>query len=60
MAADLRALVGPEVSLHLVDIDLDPDLRATFNDKVPVLMLGDVELCRYFLDAEAVKAAWQP
>ncbi|HEB97059.1 MAG TPA: hypothetical protein ENI96_11590 [Sedimenticola thiotaurini] len=33
-----------------VDIDRDPELQARFGSLIPVLMRGDRELCRYFLD----------
>jgi len=40
-----------------VDIDRDPDLVRRYDSKVPVLCLGEVEICHYFLDGEALEAA---
>ncbi len=40
--------------LRLVDIDRDPGLRRRYDEWVPVLCLGERELCHYHLDASAV------
>jgi len=40
-----------------VDIDEDPDLRVRYNEAVPVLTLGDREVCRHFLDLNALREA---
>lgn len=37
-----------------IDIDLDPATREQFNDLVPVLKLGDEEICHHFFDREAL------
>lgn len=42
--------------LECVDVDEDPALEERFGERVPVLMLGDEELCHYHLDAGAVRA----
>ncbi len=41
---------------EVVDIETDPELRARFDDKVPVLMsLSDQkEICHYYLDLAAL------
>jgi glutaredoxin len=54
----LQELLQPD-SYHLqrIDIDEDVDLRARFNVRVPVLTLGEVEICEHFLDLEAVRQA---
>ena len=39
------------------DVDLWPAWRQTYGDKVPVLLCGEVEICRYFLDLRALQAA---
>ena len=44
-------------SLSIVDVDSDPRLEKLFGEKVPVLLLGETELCHYFLDVPAVTAA---
>ncbi len=41
-------------SLSQIDIDLDPATRERFNTLVPVLMLGDEEICHHFFDREAL------
>ena len=41
----------------VVDIDNDPQLRALYNEAVPVLVMGDHEVCRHFLDLDALKKA---
>lgn len=43
--------------LERVDIDEDETLRKQFNVRVPVLSLGDLQLCEHFLDLEAVRLA---
>jgi Glutaredoxin-like domain (DUF836) len=44
-----------------LDVDADPALEALYGDRVPVLMLGDVEdgsvLCHYHLDRARVLEA---
>ncbi len=42
-------------SLHRVDIDEHPELRAQHNARVPVLLLAGNELCHHFLDLQAVR-----
>ncbi len=41
-------------SVCLVDIDLNPDTRNKYNDLVPVLKLGNSEICHHFFDREAL------
>ncbi len=40
-----------------IDIDRDPVLVRRYDSKVPVLCLGEVEACHYFLDGEALESA---
>ena len=40
-----------------IDIDRDPDLIKLYDTKVPVLCMGDLEICHYFLDSDALQAA---
>lgn len=40
-----------DVSLRVLDVDADPGLEARYDELVPVLLHGDIELCHYFLDA---------
>ena len=52
----LYELVDPvRFVLRRVDIDADPVLRERFDQDVPVLMHREHELCRHFLDLEAVQ-----
>ncbi|GJL74859.1 glutaredoxin family protein [Nitrosomonas sp.] len=41
---------------EVVDIETDPELRARFDDKVPVLMslFDQKEICHYYLDLAAL------
>jgi hypothetical protein len=57
MLAALRALMarnGLPYTVDVVDVDADPALVARYDELVPVLVAGEVELCHYFLDEEAV------
>ncbi len=57
----LRSLVAlrPELEFELdeVDIDRDVGLVRRYDERVPVLTLGDREICHYFLDEAALRAA---
>jgi thioredoxin reductase (NADPH) len=46
--APLAAEFGASVTV--LDVDADPALEARYDELVPVLLHGDVELCHYFLD----------
>jgi len=37
-------------SVTVIDVDVDPELEAKYDELVPVLLHGDTELCHYFLD----------
>lgn len=43
-------------SIEVVDVDADAALEEKWGDKVPVLLDGEIEICHYFLDAEALEA----
>jgi len=47
--APLAAEFGAAVTV--VDVDGDPLLEAKYDELVPVLLHGGIELCHYFLDA---------
>lgn len=51
--APLAAEFGAEVLI--MDVDADPQLEALYNERVPVLLHGDNELCHYFLDEAKVR-----
>jgi Glutaredoxin-like domain (DUF836) len=58
MRAELAPLlVSTKATVELLDVDADPALETLWGDKVPVLLGGGRELCRYRLDAPAV-ARW--
>ncbi len=43
--------------LREIDIDASPALRACYGVLIPVLCLGEVEICHYHLDPIALRAA---
>ena len=45
-----------DFDIEVVDVDADPRLEERWGDKVPVLLDGEREICRYYLDGEAVDA----
>ncbi len=47
----------PAVDWREVDIDRDTDLIRAYDARVPVLCYGDVEICHYFFDETALRAA---
>jgi len=57
----LQALRGlqPQLGfeLQLVDVDRDPELVQRYDEWVPVLCLGEREICHYRLDEQALRAA---
>ena len=53
---DFRRRVGPAFDIKVVDIDHDDDLEGLYGDKVPVLLDGDVEICHYFMNEDALAA----
>ncbi len=56
----LDALVPLQVELgfvvEVIDVDSDPILEERWNEAVPVVLAGDEELCRHFLDEAAIRA----
>ena len=57
-AAELRRLSG-ELRFSIVerDIDGDADLRARYNDVVPVIAIGDAVIAHAPIDLAALRAA---
>ena len=45
--------------IEVVDVDADPELEACYNELVPVLLLGDAEICHWHLDEARLKAVLQ-
>lgn len=44
-------------NVEIVDIDQDPALIERFAARIPLLALGDTEICEYFLDDKALFSA---
>ncbi len=42
--------------IEVIDVDRHPELEEKWGDKVPVLLDGELEICHYFLDHDAVDA----
>ena len=60
LLAALRKLVGDEISVNVIDIDLHNELVQRYDELVPVLIgcrdgQPEQQLCHYFLDENAVK-----
>ena len=60
LLAALRKLVCDEISVNVIDIDLDAELVQRYDELVPVLIgcrdgQPEQQLCHYFLDENAVK-----
>ena len=45
-----------DFDIEVVDVDSNPALEEKWGDKVPVLLDGNLEICHYFLDHDAVDA----
>lgn len=57
MLAALEALRGEfSFELTVLDVDADPALLARYDERVPVLVAAEEELCHYFLDIDAVRS----
>lgn len=57
MRAALEALRGElGFDLDAMDVDAEPELERRYNELVPVLMHGEVELARWRLDSAALRA----
>ncbi|PTB18414.1 glutaredoxin [Trinickia symbiotica] len=61
LCEEMRAALVPLAAefgakVEVIDVDADPALVARYDELVPVLVLDGVELSRYRLDAERVRA----
>lgn len=48
-------LAAFDAHLTVLDIDADTELEVRYDELVPVLLHGEVELCHYFLDEPKVR-----
>ncbi len=53
---ELEPLVRGKLAFSVLDIDEDQTLRERYNDKVPVVVFREQEICRYQLDRRAMQA----
>lgn len=53
--------LGPTLGFDFttIDIDTEPDLRARYDTRVPVLAADGAEICYYFLDEAGLRAFLQ-
>jgi glutaredoxin-like protein DUF836 len=57
LLASLRQFQGRyDFDIEVLDVDRHPALEERWGDKVPVVLDGDLEICRYHLDVDAVDA----
>jgi len=57
LIAGLRAMQARhDFDFEVVDVDRHPHLEEKWGDKVPVVLDGHIEVCRYHLDVDAVDA----
>lgn len=57
MLAALKRFQGRyDFEIEVVDVDRNPRLEDKWGDMVPVLLDGDLEVCHYYLDNDAVDA----
>jgi thioredoxin reductase (NADPH) len=59
---DMEAAARPLVAeygarLEVLDADSDPALEARYDELVPVLLLGEREICHHFLDEAGLRRA---
>lgn len=46
-----------DLALEICDVDSRDDWLALYDERVPVLFLGDEEICHWHLDADKLNAA---
>jgi thioredoxin reductase (NADPH) len=57
LIAGLRHLQARhDFTFEVVDVDRHPELEEKWGDKVPVVLDGQIEVCRYHLDHDAMDA----
>ncbi len=61
LCEDMRAALKPwaarfQFAVEEVDITGKPELEARYGWDIPVLLAGEAEICRHFLDERALRA----
>ncbi len=49
--------VSHQLEILVVEVDDSPALESLYGEDVPVLFLGETEICRHFLDVTALTSA---
>lgn len=44
------------ISVEIRDVDDEPEWEAYFGEKIPVLMAGECEICRYYFEPPSLQA----
>ncbi|MGA2549828.1 MAG: glutaredoxin family protein [Burkholderiaceae bacterium] len=57
---DMLAALAPlgddmAFDVEVIDVDRHPDLESRLGELVPVLMLGDIEICHYFFNEDRLR-----
>ena len=57
---DMEVALAPlaaefELVVSVIDVDADPALEAKYDELVPVLLHGEINLCHYYLDVPKVR-----
>ncbi len=61
LCEDMRAALQPwsarfQFAVEEVDITGKPELEARYGWDIPVLLAGETEICRHFLDSQALQS----
>jgi thioredoxin reductase (NADPH) len=54
-----RRVGSGSFEIRVVDIDQHPELEVVYGNKVPVLLDGNLEICHYFMNEDALTAHLQ-
>lgn len=57
MIEELIPLLRGRAEIKVIDIDTHPELLETYDLRVPVLAVGEQEICEFRLDRAAAEAA---
>jgi len=61
LCEDMRAALQPwsarfRFAVEEIDITGKPELEARYGSDIPVLLAGETEICRHFLDSQALQS----